>query len=205
MKPEDFINEVLSRLNIKKMVIGDDFRFGANRKGDFNFLKDWGDRNDVIVEKTPTFTLKGGRVSSTRIRRCLTDGNFEEAKELLGRPYVFNGKVVYGQQLGRTLGVPTANLWLPKNKLPVSGVYIVNVEFENKLCGGIANMGTRPTVDGQNPVLEVHIFNFSDNLYGKKIQVEFLKKIRDEKKFEGLDELKEQIFKDIAFAKEYFG
>ena len=205
MKPEDFINEVLSRLNIKKMVIGDDFRFGANRKGDFNFLKDWGDRNDVIVEKTPTFSLNGERVSSTRIRRCLTDGNFEEAKELLGRPYVFNGKVVYGQQLGRTLGVPTANLWLPKNKLPVSGVYIVNVEFEKKLYGGIANMGTRPTVDGQNPVLEVHIFNFSENLYGKKIQVEFLKKIRDEKKFEGLDELKEQIFKDIAFAKEYFG
>ena len=204
MTPETFIDEVLSRLSIKKMVIGDDFRFGANRKGDFNFLKDWGNRNNVRIEKTETFTLNDERVSSSRIRNCLTSDDFESAKELLGRPYKFHGKVVYGQQLGRTLGVPTANLWLPRNKLPISGVYIVNVEFEKRVYGGIANMGIRPTVGGQNPVLEVHIFNFSGSLYGKKINVEFLKKIRDEKKFNGLDELKEQIFKDIAFAKQYF-
>ena len=204
MTPETFIDEVLSRLSIKKMVIGDDFRFGANRKGDFNFLKDWGNRNNVRIEKTETFTLNDERVSSSRIRNCLTSDAFESAKELLGRPYKFHGKVVYGQQLGRTLGVPTANLWLPRNKLPISGVYIVNVEFEKRVYGGIANMGIRPTVGGQNPVLEVHIFNFSGSLYGKKINVEFLKKIRDEKKFNGLDELKEQIFKDIAFAKQYF-
>lgn len=204
MTPETFIDEVLSRLSIKKMVIGDDFRFGANRKGDFNFLKDWGNRNNVRIEKTETFTLNDERVSSSRIRNCLISDDFESAKELLGRPYKFHGKVVYGQQLGRTLGVPTANLWLPRNKLPISGVYIVNVEFEKRVYGGIANMGIRPTVGGQNPVLEVHIFNFSGSLYGKKINVEFLKKIRDEKKFNGLDELKEQIFKDIAFAKQYF-
>ena len=105
----------------------------------------------------------------------------------------------------KILGVPTANFGYLRIELPVSGVYIVKIEFGNNLYEGIANMGIRPTVGGQNPVLEVHIFNFSDNLYGKKIQVEFLRKIRDEKKFEGLDELKEQIFKDIAFAKEYFG
>ena len=204
MTPETFIKEVLSRLSIKKIIIGDDFRFGANREGDFNFLKNWGNENNIIIEKTQTFFMHNKRVSSTRIRECLTKGDFETAKELLGRPYTFTGKVVYGQQLGTQLGVPTANLWLPQNKLPIAGVYIVKVEAEGETYGGIANMGTRPTVDGQNPVLEVHILGFSGNLYGKKIKVEFLKKVRDEKKFNGLDELKEQIFKDISTAKTYF-
>ena len=204
MTPEDFIRNVLARLSIKKIVIGDDFRFGANREGDFNFLKNWGRENNILVDNTETFEIEGERVSSTRIRNSLTAGNFSDAKELLGRPYTFSGKVVYGQQLGTQLGVPTANLWLPKNKLPIAGVYIVNVEIDGKKYGGIANMGTRPTVGGQNPVLEVHILEFSGNLYGKKITVEFLKKVRDEKKFDGLEALKEQIFKDISSAKEYF-
>ena len=204
MTPETFIKEVLSRLSIKKIIIGDDFRFGANREGDFNFLKNWGNENNIIIEKTQTFFMHNQRVSSTRIRECLTKGDFVTAKELLGRPYTFTGKVVYGQQLGTQLGVPTANLWLPQNKLPIAGVYIVKVEAEGETYGGIANMGTRPTVYGQNPVLEVHILGFSGNLYGKKIKVEFLKKVRDEKKFNGLDELKEQIFKDISTAKTYF-
>ncbi|MDG1120766.1 MAG: bifunctional riboflavin kinase/FAD synthetase [SAR86 cluster bacterium] len=204
MTPETIIKEVLSRLSIKKIIIGDDFRFGANREGDFNFLKNWGNENNIIIEKTQTFFMHNQRVSSTRIRECLTKGDFVTAKELLGRPYTFTGKVVYGQQLGTQLGVPTANLWLPQNKLPIAGVYIVKVEAEGETYGGIANMGTRPTVDGQNPVLEVHILGFSGNLYGKKIKVEFLKKVRDEKKFNGLDELKEQIFKDISTAKTYF-
>ena len=204
MTPEDFIEKVLSRLSIKKIVIGDDFRFGANREGDFKFLNNWGIENNILVEKTETFALYDERVSSTRIRSCLTDCDFDKAKELLGRPYTFTGKVVYGQQLGRKLGVPTANLWLPKNKLPIAGVYIVRVEFEGKNYGGIANMGTRPTVGGQNPVLEIHLLEFSGNLYGKKISVEFLKKVREEKKFDGLDQLKDQIFKDISSAREYF-
>ena len=204
MTPEDFIKNVLSRMAIKKIVIGDDFRFGINREGDFSFLKSWGEENGILVEKTETFSLKGERVSSSRIRDCLIEGRFNDAKELLGRPYTFTGKVVYGQQLGTQLGVPTANLWLPKNKLPIAGVYVVRVEAEGKKFGGIANMGVRPTVDGQSPVLEVHILGFSGNLYGKKINVEFMKKVRDEKKFNGLDELKEQIFKDISTAKEYF-
>ena len=203
MTPEVFIREVLSRLSIKKIVIGDDFRFGANREGDFNFLKSWGSENDILVENTETFEVSGERVSSTRIRNSLITGNFKEAKELLGRPYTFSGNVVYGQQLGTQLGVPTANLWLPKNKLPIAGVYVVKVYLGGKHYGGIANMGTRPTVNGQNPVLEVHIFEFSGHLYGEKITVEFLKKVREEKKFDGLDALKEQIFKDISYAQEY--
>ena len=204
MTPEVFLSKVLSNLNIKKLVIGDDFRFGANREGDFAFLQDWGVKNKIEVEKTETFIIKDQRVSSTRIRECLLANDFNEAKELLGRPYTFSGKVVFGKQLGSKLGVPTANLWLPKNKLPIAGVYIVKVLFEGKELGGIANMGTRPTVDGQTPVLEVHILEFSQRIYGKKITVEFCKKVRDEKKFDGLEALKEQIFKDISTAKEYF-
>ena len=204
MTPEVFLSKVLSNLSIKKLVIGDDFRFGANREGDFAFLQDWGVKSKIEVEKTETFIIKDQRVSSTRIRECLLANDFNEAKELLGRPYTFSGKVVFGKQLGSQLGVPTANLWLPKNKLPIAGVYIVKVLFEGKEFGGIANMGTRPTVDGQTPVLEVHILEFSQRIYGKKITVEFCKKVRDEKKFDGLEALKEQIFKDISTAKEYF-
>ena len=204
MTPEVFLSKVLSNLSIKKLVIGDDFRFGANREGDFAFLQDWGVKSKIEVEKTETFIIKDQRVSSTRIRECLLANDFDEAKELLGRPYTFSGKVVFGKQLGSQLGVPTANLWLPKNKLPIAGVYIVKVLFEGKEFGGIANMGTRPTVDGQTPVLEVHILEFSQRIYGKKITVEFCKKVRDEKKFDGLEALKEQIFKDISTAKEYF-
>ena len=204
MTPEVFLSKVLSNLSIKKLVIGDDFRFGANREGDFAFLQDWGAKNKIEVEKTETFSIKNQRVSSTRIRECLLANDFNEAKELLGRPYTFSGKVVFGKQLGSQLGVPTANLWLPKNKLPIAGVYIVKVLFEGKEFGGIANMGTRPTVDGQTPVLEVHILEFSQRIYGKKITVEFCKKVRDERKFDGLEALKEQIFKDISTAKEYF-
>ena len=204
MTPEAFLTKVLSKLNIKKLVIGDDFRFGANREGDFTFLQEWGQKNSIEVEKTETFSIRNLRVSSTRIREALLANRFAEAKELLGRPYTFSGKVVYGKQLGSQLGVPTANMWLPKNKLPIAGVYIVKVLFEGQVYGGIANMGTRPTVDGQTPVLEVHILEFNERIYGKKITVEFYQKVRDEKKFEDLDALKDQIFKDISTAKEYF-
>ena len=204
MTPETFLTEVLSKLKIHKIIIGDDFRFGANREGDFTFLKEWGNKNNIEVEKTGTFTIANQRVSSTRIREFLLANRFTEAEELLGRPYTFSGKVVFGKQLGSQLGVPTANMWLPKNKLPIAGVYIVKVFFEGQEYGGIANMGTRPTVDGQTPVLEVHILNFNKLIYGKRITVEFCEKVRDEKKFEDLDSLKDQIFKDISTAKEYF-
>ena len=124
--------------------------------------------------------------------------------KLLGRPFTYSGKVVYGNQLGAQLGIPTANLWLPKNKLPISGVYIVKSFLGNKEFKGIANMGIRPTIGGESPVLEVHLLNFSENIYGKKLTVEFIKKVREEKKFKNLDALKDQIFKDISTAESYF-
>ena len=204
MTPEDFLEKILLRLNIKKLIIGDDFRFGANREGDFKLLQSWGVKNSIQVSSTKTFQIEGARVSSTRIREALTKNDFHTAEKLLGRPFTYSGKVVYGNQLGSQLGVPTANLWLPKNKLPISGVYIVEVLLGDKQLKGIANMGIRPTVGGESPVLEVHLLDFSDNIYGKRLTVRFLEKVRDEKKFKNLDALKEQIFKDISTAKSYF-
>ena len=204
MTPINFLDKVLLRLNIKKLIIGDDFKFGANREGDFNLLEKWGTENSIKVSNTETFKIEGERVSSTRIRKALTSGQFELANKLLGRPFTYSGKVVYGQQLGAQLGIPTANLWLPKNKLPISGVYIVKVNLDNGEYNGIANMGIRPTVGGELPVLEIHLLDFSQSIYGKTLTVEFLKKVRDEKKFENINALKEQIFKDISTAKKYF-
>ena len=204
MTPRNFLDKVLLRLNIKKLILGDDFRFGANREGDFNLLKKWGSENSIEVSNTETFKMEGERVSSTRIRKALTNNDFELATKLLGRPFTYAGKVVYGQQLGAQLGIPTANLWLPKNKLPISGVYIVKALLDKKALNGIANMGIRPTIGGELPVLEVHLLDFSQSIYGQTLTVEFLKKVRDEKKFENTTALKEQIFKDITTAKNYF-
>ncbi len=204
MTPINFLDKVLLRLNIKKLIIGDDFKFGANREGDFNLLKKWGTENSIEVSNTETFKIEGERVSSTRIRKALTNGQFGLASKLLGRSFTYSGKVVYGQQLGAQLGIPTANLWLPKNKLPISGVYIVKVNLDKEELNGIANMGIRPTVGGELPVLEIHLLDFSQSIYGKTLTVEFLKKVRDEKKFENINALKEQIFKDISTAKKYF-
>ena len=129
------------------------------------------------------------------------NNNFDLAEELLGRPYTFSGKVVHGQHLGRTIDIPTANIWLPDQRLPIKGVYAVKSKLDNEQLNGIANMGIRPTVGGDKPVLEVHLFNFNKNIYSKRLQVRFIKKIRDEKKFDNLDMLKLQIQEDISLAK----
>ena len=201
MTPQSFLDEVLAQLNLKHLIIGDDFRFGAQRAGDFQLLKNWGKNNGTEVIANKTVSRDGLRVSSTRIREALLQSNFGLAKELLGRPYTFSGKVVYGQQLGRTIGVPTANLWIPKQRLPIAGVYAVKCLLAGELFNGIANMGIRPTVDGSKPVLEVHIFNFNDSIYGQRLTIEFKNKLRDEKKFDNIDLLKEQILQDISQAK----
>ena len=129
------------------------------------------------------------------------NNNFDLAEELLGRPYTYSGKVVHGQHLGRTIDIPTANIWLPDQRLPIKGVYAVKCKLNNQQLNGIANMGTRPTVGGNKPVLEVHLFNFNKNIYSQRLQVRFIKKIRDEKKFDNLDMLKLQIQEDISLAK----
>ena len=204
MTPQDFLDKILIRLNIKKLVIGDDFRFGANREGDLDLLKKWGVKNSIEISSTKTIKLEEKRVSSSRIREALINDDFLLAENLLGRPFSYSGKIVYGQQLGAKLGIPTANLWLPKDRLPISGVYIVKVGLEGESLSGIANMGIRPTVGGELPVLEVHILNFSRKIYGKRMTVEFIKKVREEKKFENIEALKNQILKDISTAEKYF-
>ena len=201
MTPEDFIKDILEEMNLKSLIVGDDFRFGAERVGDFNLLKEWGNKTNVLVSNTETVIFEGKRVSSTRIREALLKSDFNLAASLLGRPYIYSGKVVYGNQLGRTINVPTANLWIPKQKLSISGVYAVSCMHKGANYKGIANMGVRPTVGGEQPVLEVHLFDFNDEIYGQRIDVEFKFKIRDEKKFESLAFLKEQIQKDISLAK----
>jgi riboflavin kinase/FMN adenylyltransferase len=204
MTPDNFLNTILLKLNIRKLIIGDDFRFGANREGNFDLLKHWGKANNIDVLNTTTFKVDGHRVSSTRIREFLTAGDFKYASKLLGRPYTYSGKVVFGQQLGGSIGVPTANVWLPKNNLPISGVYIVQVKLNSKKINGIANLGIRPTVGGETPVLEVHLLDFNQKIYGETLEVEFIKKVREEQKFLNLQNLKDQIFKDISAAREYF-
>ena len=202
MSPEIFIEKVLGSLNISNLMIGDDFRFGQDRKGDFVMLKDWSKSQGISLSKLPTFSIDNRRVSSTWIRETLSLSDFSTTKKLLGRPYSFEGKVVHGNRLGRSIGFPTANIWLPKNNLPIKGVFSVKISIDVSEFEGIANIGIRPTVGGTSPVLEVNIFDFKKEIYGKRIKVEFVKKIRDEKKFDSLDDLKKQIAKDVNTAKE---
>ena len=202
MSPEIFIEKVLGPLNISNLMIGDDFRFGQDRKGDFLMLKDWSKSQGISLSKLPTFSIDNRRVSSTWIRETLSLSDFSTTKKLLGRPYSFEGKVVHGNRLGRSIGFPTANIWLPKNNLPIKGVFSVKISIDVSEFEGIANIGIRPTVGGTSPVLEVNIFDFKKEIYGKRIKVEFVKKIRDEKKFDSLDDLKKQIAKDVNTAKE---
>ncbi|HEY9032430.1 MAG TPA: bifunctional riboflavin kinase/FAD synthetase [Pseudomonadales bacterium] len=203
---EDFITDIFhDQLDIKYMVVGDDLRFGHERRGDFTLLQRMGQQLGFGVSDTRTLVSDGDRVSSTRIREALANADFELAEQLLGRPYAITGKVIYGQQLGRTLDAPTANLQLHRSKAALSGVYAVEVKLGKELLPGVANVGTRPTVDeGIKAILEVHLLDFSRDIYGKSLQVIFRKKLRDEQKFASLEALKTAIHRDIATAKQYF-
>tara|TARA_B100001057_G_scaffold100023_1_gene96989 strand:- start:1617 stop:2561 length:945 start_codon:yes stop_codon:yes gene_type:complete len=204
MSPEEFIDRILSKLNIKYLMVGDDFKFGKERSGDFDFLANWGETNEIEVARIPTYSFEDRRVSSTWIRECIANGDFDLAEKLLDRRYTFSGKVVFGNRLGRTIGIPTANIWVPKSNLPIRGVYAVKAIVKGETFNGIANMGVRPTVGGTSPVLEIHIFDFNKEIYGERIEVEFFKKIRNEQKFENLEKLKEQINSDIEKTRKYF-
>ena len=206
LSANDFIEQVLIQgVDVKHLVIGDDFRFGCDRRGDFALLKQVGNQKGFSVTDTVTLEMQGERVSSTRIRQCLEEGNFTTAEMLLGKPYSISGRVVYGQQLGRQLGVPTANVHLRRYRSPLQGVFAVTAQVEGETIRGVANIGVRPTVSGDKKLLlEVHLFDFSQKIYGKMINVIFHKKLRSEKKFASLDELQTQLQKDIDEAKEFF-
>jgi len=212
MGAEEFVRRVfVDGLGARYIVVGDDLHFGKNRAGDFNYLKEAGARFGFDVVATPSVVEEGERVSSTRIRAALENSDFKLAEELLGRPFSISGRVMYGQQLGRTIGVPTANLNLRRLRAPLSGVYAVEVNGAGEIHGaagmlpGVANVGTRPTIgDLTKAILEVHIFNFSDNLYHRNISVVFRKKLREEHKFDSLDQLKQQIKRDMTAGRDYF-
>jgi riboflavin kinase/FMN adenylyltransferase len=207
MSAQDFITRIfVEGLGVRYIVVGDDLRFGHDREGDYWMMKAAGERHGYQTMHTATQGVSGTRVSSTRIREALENSDFALAEELLGRPYAISGKVVYGEQLGRTLGAPTANVKLHRLRAPLSGVYIVEVDGLGATpLPGVANVGTRPTVDDSiRANLEVHLLDFDRSIYGRTISVRFRKKIRGEQKFGSLNELQQQIHRDIATAREFF-
>ncbi len=211
MSAQTFIEEILVKdLGVKFLIIGDDFRFGCKQNGNFDLLKQAGRQHDFEVERTETFTWENKRVSSTRVRDAIEQGDFARAEQMLSRPYSISGRVMYGQQLGRELEAPTANLSLKGKKVPLAGVYAVEVSGledlgKGPLAPGVANVGVRPTISGDKPLLEVHLFDFDQDIYGRKIRVFFRHKIRDEINFDSLCILKNQIGLDIIAAKKHFG
>jgi len=194
LPPQDFIVDILkTRLKADVVVVGEDFRFGHKRVGDVSFLQ-----QHIQTHIVPAVSDQDRRISSTWVREALTGGDLAIAKKLLGRDYFMMGKVIRGDQRGRQLGFPTANISLQHRIPPLTGVYTVKV---NDQWPGVANIGSRPTVDGKRQFLEVHLLDFNENLYGQTLKVSFLAKIRDEMKFDTLNALKERITLDIQIAR----
>ena len=205
MLAPDFIQDwLINKLQAKYIVIGDDFRFGRERKGDINLLQQYTHNNQFVVESMPTFVWNDLRISSTAVREALFNSDFKLAHCLLGRNYAIEGKVVHGNALARQLGFPTANIHLNRKKAALQGVYFVKVKncCSNQHYHGIANIGIRPTIEGKKAILEVNLFDFSGDIYGQYLDVIFVHKLRDEKKFDSLTDLKQQIAQDVCTAKQ---
>ena len=203
MSPQAFVDELIAgALGTRHMVVGDDFRYGSRAAGTIETLIEAGRTHGFTVEQIEPYQVDAVRVSSTAVRQRLERGDFEGAAGLLGRPYRILGRVVRGEALGRELGFPTANLRLGRDKPPVWGVLAVRVGgVADAPWPGVASLGTRPTVGGVEPLLEVHLFDFAGDLYGREIEVEFVAKLRDERKFDSLDELVAQMREDAAAAR----
>jgi len=204
---DDFVRRVLrDGLAVKWLLVGDDFRFGARRAGDFAHLKSMAPQSGFDVEAMGSVVVAGARVSSTAIRACLEKGDLDGAQRLLGRRYAISGRVVDGDKLGAKIGYPTANVQLKRFKAPLSGIFVVDVEGLGAApLPGVASLGVRPTVKERGrPTLEVHLFDFDDLIYGKRITVRFLQKLREEQKFADLDSLVAQMRLDAVAARDYF-
>ena len=205
MEAEDFVQHILlDGLKVHYLVVGDDFRFGKGRRGDYHLLQAMGAEQGMQVVDTPTFLHEEERVSSTRIRLALSTAELGLAAELLGKPYRISGRVRHGDKRGRTIGFPTLNMRVPQHIALRKGVYAVNVYgLGESPVQGVANLGTRPSVHGVENRLETHLFDFAQQVYGQHICVEPLAFIRDEMKFASLDALKAQIARDVAQAKQF--
>lgn len=206
MTAEEFIDRILvSGLGIRYLVIGDDFRFGRERRGNFYMLQRAGEVFGFPVVNLHTFRIDQVRVSSTHVRETLRQGDLNMVEKLLGRPYRMAGRVAHGNKRGRTIGFPTANLFLHRRVTPLSGVYAVEMfGISGEPRPGVANVGLRPTVGGTQALLEVHLFDFTSDIYGCHVEVDFLHKLRDEQRFPSFDTLRAQILKDVEEAKTFF-
>ncbi|BBB23598.1 riboflavin kinase / FMN adenylyltransferase [Isorropodon fossajaponicum endosymbiont JTNG4] len=202
LSADAFIQQILlDKLNIKYCLVGDDFRFGSNRTGDFSLLQTF----DFEVEKTPTVFHNFDRVSSSKIRQSLKEGDFDLANQLLGREFSISGKIIHGQKQGRTIGFSTINIPIKRKISPLLGVFAVNVALNGKIYNGVCNLGKRPTVGGETILLEVFLFDFNSQVYGENAKVIFKYKIRDEQKLDSFPALKQQIKSDVKNAKNFFG
>jgi riboflavin kinase / FMN adenylyltransferase len=204
---DEFVDRLLVRgLGVRHLVVGHDFRFARRREGTVGTLRAAGAAHGFAVEEVGQFLLAGERVSSSLVREALNRGDLERATRLLGRPYRMAGRVRRGRRLGHTLGFPTANLALQRKVVPLWGIFAVRASGAG-LAGhpAVASLGTRPTVDGTDPLLEVHLFDFDGSLYGRYLDVDFMARLRDEQKFESLDALVAQMHRDAAAARALLG
>lgn len=203
MSARAFVESILVRgLAAKAVVIGGDFRFGCGREGDLAMMRAFGDEHGFRTEEVPPVRLDGERISSTAIRDALAEGRLDEAAAMLGRPFSVTGHVVTGQRLGRELGYPTANLRPWGGRFPLTGVFAVRARWEGGAWReGVASVGVRPAVGGGEPLAEVHLFDYSGNLYGKRLEARFIERLRDETHFPSLDALKAQMKNDEARAR----
>ena len=205
--PEDFVKKIIKNLlNTRMLIIGYDHHFGKDRKGNFEYLVSNAREFGFEVTEIPRHDIDHVGVSSTKIRKALLEGRVDESETLLGRRYSLRGQVVEGDKIGRKLGFPTANLWIPEGYklIPVEGVYATKVIADGNHLNGMANIGIRPTVNGSQKRIEVNIFNFEENLYNTELELIFVKKLRNEIKFENLDKLKEQLTLDRKSAQKIF-
>ena len=199
----EFVDRILvDGLGVQHLEVGDDFRFGCDRVGDFDFLQHAGVNQGFTVEAAQTVELDGLRVSSTQVRNALAAADFALAERLLGRPFRIAGRVLHGQKLARQLGTPTANVQLKRRRVPLTGVYLVSVDIDGQSWPGVANIGVRPTVAGDGKAhLEVHLLDFAGDLYDRRLTVVFHQKLREEQRFASLEALKTAINADVAAAR----
>lgn len=203
MPGADFVQLLRQRLRVGALVVGHDFRFGRNGEATAGYLEAVGPEHGFEVRVVPPVRVAGERASSSAVRRALAEGDLADAEQLLGRRYSMRGRVVGGQRLGRQLGYPTANMRLRRRRSPLDGIFAVRVRGVGAVpLGGVASLGTRPTVGGLEPLLETHVFDFDGDLYGRELEIEFISRIREERRFDGLDALVAQMDLDARAARE---
>lgn len=206
MEPEDFIAKIVRQLHVKCMVVGEDFHFGHNCRGDYHMLRQYAGKYGyevIVVEKIKEDSRD---ISSTFVREEIAAGNIEKANHLLGYRYFVTSRVLHGNQIGRTIGIPTINQLPPKEKLlPPNGVYVTEAYIGDRWYRGISNVGCKPTIEGEYPVgVETHLLDFAEDVYDKMVTVEFLSRVRSERKFASIEALKEQMQNDVAYGRAYF-